>query len=257
MITSLQNPRLKWLRLLQTQGKARQEAQAFVIEGVRLAEEALQAGWPAQWVLYTADLNPRGQQVVQGFARQGVEVTEVPPRVMERLAGTETPQGLLAVLHWQVLPLPPHADFLFIPDGIRDPGNLGTMLRTAAAAGAHGALLPPGTTDAFAPKVLRAGMGAHFRLPIQPADWEQIGRICRARQVYIAAAHEGLPYTQADFRQPLALIVGSEAEGVSAAARQLAHQAVHIPMPGQAESLNAAVAAGILLFEVARQRLGG
>lgn len=256
MITSPHNARLKWLRQLQAQGRARQEAQAFVIEGVRLAEEALQAGWSAQWVLYTADLSGRGQEVVQGFAGQGAEISEVSPRLLEKVAETETPQGLLVVLNWRPLPLPRQIDFLFIPDGIRDPGNLGTMLRTAAAAGVQAVLLPPGTTDAFAPKVLRAGMGAHFRLPIQPASWEQIEAACRNLRVFAAAAHGGLPYAQADFRPPLALIVGSEAEGVSPAALKLMQQQVHIPMPGQAESLNAAVAAGILLFEVARQRLG-
>jgi len=124
VITSPQNPRLKWLRQLQTQSRARQEAQACVIEGVRLAEEALQAGWAAKWVLYTADLSGRGQEVVQGFARQGAEVSEVSSRVLEKAAATETPQGLLIVLKWQRLPLPPDPDFLLILDGIRDPGNL-------------------------------------------------------------------------------------------------------------------------------------
>ena len=116
--------------------------------------------------------------------------------------------------------------------------------------------LPPGTADAFAPKVVRAGMGAHFQLPILSAGWEEIeARLSGAKlNIYLAAAGEGQVYTQADFRAPLALVIGSEAEGAGEAAARLAQARVHIPMPGRMESLNAAAAASILLFEVVRQR---
>jgi TrmH family RNA methyltransferase len=256
MITSSHNPKIQSVRALQSQPKARRERQAFVVEGVRLAEEALASGWPAELVLYTGDLEPRGQAVVAGFVARGTPVEEVAPSVMRAASDTQTPQGILAVLSQRDLPLPDALDFVFIPDGVRDPGNLGSMLRTAAAAGAGAVWLPPGATDAFAPKVVRSGMGAHFRLPLRVCAWDEIGRLVRAAGlcVYLAAASEGLPYTQADFRQPVALVVGGEARGAGREALALAHQRVNIPMPGGAESLNAAAAAAILLFEVVRQR---
>ena len=254
MITSAQNPKIKWLRLLQGQARQRREERAFVVEGVRLAEEALAGGWNARLVVYTGDLNARGSAVVAGFAARGAPVEQVSDSVMRSASDTESPQGLLVALDWQVAPLPERLDFVFIPDKLRDPGNLGTMLRTAAAAGVQAVFLPPETTDAFAPKVLRAAMGAHFHLPIRPLDWEEIARLIHGLNIYLASAGEGKSYTQIDLKAPLALIVGGEAEGASSQAEALSTARVHIPMPGGSESLNAAVAAGVLLFEVLRQR---
>jgi TrmH family RNA methyltransferase len=128
------------------------------------------------------------------------------------------------------------------------------MLRTAAAAGVQAALIPPETGDPFAPKTLRAGMGAHFRLPILNLDYPTIAASLEGFQVCLAAAWQGIGYTQVDFRQPSALVIGGEADGASPQISQLATCRVRIPMPGGGESLNAATAAGILLFEAARQR---
>jgi TrmH family RNA methyltransferase len=258
MITSAHNPKIQWLRKLQSQTKARREEGAFVVEGVRLAEEALQAGWPALLVLHSEALSERGQAVVTSFAQRGVPVEQVTPAAFKAASDTETPQGLLVALSLHPLPLPDDPNFIIIPDGVRDPGNLGTLLRTAAAAGVQVVLLPPGTADAYAPKVLRAAMGAHFRLAVQALDWVEIRQVLLGRvhslQVYLADAAQGLPYTQADLTQPLALIVGSEAAGASEQAIALTGERLHIPMPGGMESLNAAVAAAILMFEVVRQR---
>ena len=256
MITSVKNPKIQYVRSLQGPPRGRREAQAFVVEGVRLAEEALAAGWEAQLVLYSEDLNERGQALVDRFTEQGAQVEQVIAEVMRSASDTQTPQGILAILAARSLPIQETLDFAFIPDGVRDPGNMGAMLRTAAAAGAGAVLLPPGTADVFAPKVVRAGMGAHFRLPIHSGDWDEIGsRLSGARlKVYLAAVGDGEVYTQADFRTPLALVIGGEAEGAGEAAASLAHARIHIPMPGRMESLNAAIAAGILLFEVVRQR---
>ncbi len=254
MITSSQNPRIKWLHALQGQPRQRREEHAFVIEGVRLAEEALAGGWNARLVIYTEDLNERGKVVVDGFAARGAAVELVSGAVLRSASDTETPQGLLVALDWRLAPLPAHLDFVFIPDKLRDPGNLGAMLRTAAAAGVQAVFLPPETTDAFAPKVLRAGMGAHFRLPIQVLGWDEIAETTLGLNIYLASAGEGLPYTQVDLKSPLALIVGGEAEGASPQATRLSTARLHIPMPGGSESLNAAIAAGVLMFEVLRQR---
>lgn len=254
MITSSANPKIKWVRALQADSRQRRQEGLFVIEGVRLAEEALAAGWQARLLLFTPDLADRGRLVLDGFAARGAPLEQVSAQVLRAASDTQTPQGLLAVLSQRDLPLPRPLDLVFIPDQVRDPGNLGTMLRTAAAAGVQAVLCPPETADAFAPKVLRAGMGAHFRLPVHSLDWDSIAHHLPPLNVYLAAMNEGLPYTRADFRSSLALIIGGEAQGASPQARRLARTAVHIPMPGGGESLNAAVAAGILLFEIARQR---
>jgi RNA methyltransferase, TrmH family len=256
MITSAQNPKIKWLRNLQRSSRERREAGVFVAEGVRLLEEALAAGWQAQALYCTEELDERAQRLVDGFVAVGALHELVTPAVLAAASDTETPQGLLAVLHFKELPFPPFLDFAFIPDQMRDPGNLGTMLRTAAAAGVGAVLLPPDGVDPFSPKVLRSGMGAHFHLPLLQLDWEQIAGLVErhALRVYLAEAGAGQEYTQADFRLPLALVIGGEAEGAGPQARRLAAERVYIPMPGGSESLNAAVAAGILLFEVLRQR---
>lgn len=256
MITSSKNPKIQYVRSLLGRAKDRREAQAFVVEGVRLAEEALSAGWEADLLLFTAGLSERGRAVVEGFAARGAPVEEVAPEVMRSAGDTQSPQGILAVLPVRSLPAPESLDFAFIPDGVRDPGNLGTMLRTAAAAGVGAVFLPPGTVDPYAPKVVRAGMGAHFRLPILVETWEEIGAWLAHTSLtpYLAAAGQGQAYTLADFRAPTALVIGGEAQGAGAEAEHLARWRLHIPMPGRAESLNAAVAAGIILFEVVRQR---
>jgi TrmH family RNA methyltransferase len=253
MITSAQNPKLKLARSLMRRPKERHEARAFVTEGVRLVEEALSAGWPIQFVLFTPGLSERGLALVKKLGAKGVEVEQVSDGLLNTISETETSQGLLAVLEYSTLALPHPLDFALIADSIRDPGNLGTLLRTAAAAGVQAVFLPPETTDAFAPKVLRAGMGAHFQLPIHSLSWDEIRIATEPLKVFLADM-QGSPCWQTDFSLPLALIVGGEAEGATPAARTLADETVSIPMPGQVESLNAGVAGAVLMFEVVRQR---
>lgn len=258
MITSVHNPRVQVVRRLQSKAKDRREEHAFVVEGVRLAEEALSAGWSARLVFFTEQLDERGKAVVDGFEAQGTPAEQVSDAVMNAVSRTETPQGLLVVLTEQILTLPPNLDFILILDSVRDPGNLGTVLRTAAAALVQGVLLAPGCADAWSGKVLRAGMGAHFHLPIRTLAWSEITPLLKTPptkiKIFLADAAGGESYTQADFRSPLALIVGGEAVGAGTEALSLADAKVHIPMPGGSESLNAGIAASILLFEVVRQR---
>lgn len=258
MITSVHNPKIQAVRKLLAQARERHQQRAFVIEGVRLAEEALHGGWGAQLVLFTDILDERGKSLVTSFSEKGTPVEQVSEAVMKAVSETETPQGLLVVLAQRSLPLPSNSDFLLILDELRDPGNMGTVLRSAAAAGVQAVILAPGCVDAWSPKVLRAGMGAHFRLPIHSLAWQEIGRAVMQSsgklKVYLADSAGGIAYTRADFHIPLALIVGGEAAGAGGEAESLADAKVHIPMPGRSESLNAAIAASILLFEVVRQR---
>lgn len=261
MITSTHNPRIQAIRAVMGRSRQRQEAGVFVVEGVRLAEEALKSNWPIRQGFFTASLSNRGRQVVDGLVQAGAAVEEVSETVMQTISDTETAQGLLVEVELRSLPLPPILDFILVTDALHDPGNLGTLLRTAAGAGVQAVLLGPGTADVFAPKVVRAAMGAHFHLPLLPMDWKAIGSTLAQSQpsaqtlaVFLADSGGGLPLWQVDLRRPCALVVGSEATGPGPEARGLATGAIHIPMRGQSESLNVAVATAILLFEVVRQR---
>ncbi|KAF0107622.1 MAG: RNA methyltransferase TrmH family [Anaerolineaceae bacterium] len=255
MIISAQNPKLKLVRALMGRPKERRAAGAFAAEGVRLVEEALAAGWPFRFVLAGETLSERGRELVKKLEAKSVEVERITDALLGSVSETETSQGILAVLDHSPLPIPQSPDFVLILDQVRDPGNLGALLRTAAAAGVQAVLLPPETTDAFAPKAVRAGMGAHFRLPVHAAGWSEIRRICESAGLKaLLADMDGESCWQTDLRVPLALVVGGEAEGASEQARSLAHDKISIPMPGGSESLNAAIAGAILLFEVVRQR---
>ena len=259
MITSTQNSKVKLVRALMGKRKDRQLHGAFVVEGVRLMEEALASGWAPQFVLFSDGLSARGSLTVQNFAGQGVEVEEVAPHVMESMTGTRSPQGILAVLPLRALPLPADLDYVLIVDQVRDPGNLGTILRTAAAAGVQALILTPGTTDAFAPKVVRSGMGSHFRLPVIEMTWAQLqaahefGEL-RGIPFYLADAGGESDCWALDWTEPVGIILGGEAAGAGEQAHKLAAGLVSIPMPGEMESLNAAVAGAVLMFEVVRQR---
>lgn len=256
MITSLKNDRVRLVRALQERRRVRQRERRFVVEGVRLCQEAAHAGARPHFVFYTARIqeDPKGRALLTTWQEGGVPCEEVSEEVMTACSGTETPQGLLAVVPIPDLPLPPHPTLILILDRLRDPGNLGTVLRTALAAGVEGVLLAPGTVDATNPKAVRAGMGTHFRLPMAAMDWDEIARAVSGCRVYLADAHGSVPYTDADWTGRVALIVGGEAAGAGSRAHMLAETTVAIPMAAGVESLNAAVAAAILLFEAARQR---
>jgi RNA methyltransferase, TrmH family len=255
MISSPHNPKLKLIRALQGRAKERREAGAFVVDGVRLVEDAVNSDWKFRFALFDETLSERGRALVESLKLRGVDVEEVSASLMKSLSETETPQGILATLELTQLPITNYPNFILIPDQIRDPGNLGTLLRTAVAAGVQAVLLPPETTDSFAPKVVRAGMGAHFRLPIRSMTWEEIGRFCESanQRIYLADM-DGQSCWETDLRQPIALVIGGEADGASESARKLAHQKISIPMKGNIESLNAGVAGSVLMFEVVRQR---
>jgi len=226
-----------------------------VAEGVRLLEEVASVNWPMDFVLYDETLSDRGRELLADIRTdKNVDIAEILPELMAEISDTETPQGILAVLKRQALPLPLSPSFVVIADQIRDPGNMGTLLRTAEAAGADAVLIAPETVDAFSPKVVRAGMGAHFHLPIQHASWQEIRNYLQDLPVFLAEAEGGIPLWEADMRQSCALLIGGEAFGASQEGENTATQPVTIPMRGRAESLNAAVAAGILIAEVLRQR---
>ncbi len=255
MITSNHNPKIKLVRALLSRARDRRDAGAFVVEGVRLVEESINSNWPMRFVLFDESLSERGKSKVESLTSQGVDVEEVSTSVMKAMSETENPQGILAILESAQLPITNSPRFILIPDQIRDPGNLGTLLRSAAATGTQAVLVPPETTDAFAPKVLRSGMGAHFKLPIHSMSWDEIEQVVKSAGLQVLIADmDGQSCWDIDLTKPIALVVGNEAEGASESARGLASGKISIPMSGMMESLNAGVAGSVLMFEVVRQR---
>lgn len=249
MITSLQNDRVKLVRALQTQPKARHREGKIALEGVRLIRDALLRGHIPEFVFYQEErLHPTLSQLLAG-----VPCLLVHDAVMRHVCNTQQTQGVIAVFPLPNAALPAKAQRVLILDSLRDPGNLGTILRTAAAAAVQAVLLSPDTADAYNPKTVRSGMGAHFRVALAKLDWARISAYCAGLPVYLADARGDLAYHSVDWSAGWALIISSEAHGASREARQLASKHVYIPMAGESESLNAAAAAAVLLFEAQRQ----
>lgn len=237
-----------------------------MLEGVRLVEEALAAGLEFQGALVSPDLarTARGQALVAELASHAIAVDEVGARTFGQLAGTETPQGILAVVAPRVwtpedVSAAPGGAVLVV-DGVQDPGNLGTLIRTAHALGAAATVMLRGTADPMNPKALRAAMGATFRHPVLPLDDAPFIKWARARGLTLwAAAVDGVPLARAldathRGKELTAVIVGNEGAGIRPQLNAVAAQRVAIPLASGAESLNVAVAAGILLYEVLRGR---
>jgi TrmH family RNA methyltransferase len=251
-ISSPQNERVKLARLLQRQAKTRRQQRRLVLEGVRLVADAFETGARPDYVFFSDSAGTPVHDLIAALSAAGIECLRVAEPLMVDMAATETPQGILGVFPWPDLPVPVAPDLVFVADAWRDPGNLGTVIRTAAAAGVDLVALTPGTVDPYNPKTLRAGMGAQFRVPVFPLDWPGLVARFPDHTIYVADAAGALPYHAADWTRPALLVVGGEAHGVHGAARDLPHTTISIPMAPGAESLNAAVAASLLIYEARR-----
>ena len=221
---------------------------------MRLLDEALAAGLALEAILYAPErlaATAAGRALRHQLERRP-EAEEVDERALASVSDTVTSQGVVAAAHVPPpAPLPAEGHVLLL-DGIADPGNAGTMVRTALAAGAAGVAATRTTTDLWGPKAVRAGMGAHFRLPVleDVPDLAALGQ----RQLVLASAQDGEPYWEIDWSRPSAIVIGSEAHGPSLAAASQASVVATIPMAPGAESLNAAAAAAVLLFAASRER---
>lgn len=274
MIDSPQNPMVRALRELHSP-KGRKEQRRFLVEGVRLVADALEAGWQPSALLYNADAlkkTTRGIELLRAVSdprllddvRGGIQ--EASERAIAAASTTQHPQAVIAsfrIPDWELPVAANSATLVLISDNVQDPGNLGTILRTAEAAGVSAVLLTRETVDLYNPKVVRAGMGAHFRLPTFPElDWAQIhdllgGLSIPNERLYGTEAGSPRPYDAIDWTQPTALIISNEAHGLTPEAQKASHEnLITIPMLGNTESLNAAMAATVILFEAARQRRG-
>lgn len=265
-VTSLDNPTVKLARALGRR-RDRQRERAFVVEGTRALAEAFAAGAVPRAVFIERGALGEGAaqdrllvtltDLREAGAGRHTRVLEVTPPVMAAVTETETPQGIAAIFAFpEEVPPPTGTPLIVIADGVRDPGNLGTILRTALGAGATAVYTTPATVDLYNPKVVRAAMGAHFRLALRSnVGWEALdAELADCAGVFGADAGGDLLYTEADWSEATALVIGSEDRGISPEGRERCTDLLAIPLSGGLESLNAAVATAVLLFEAARQR---
>lgn len=261
LISSSQNPAYKALKSLKNR-RDREEKGLYYIEGLRIVEEALKAGAEITEAAITEEFasDTRNSGILKRIEAAGIRILLMTAKLFREIADTETPQGILAAVRIRKygLELISDRDGLYvILDSIRDPGNMGTIIRTADAAGFSAVILSKGCVDVYNPKVLRSTMGSVFHMPVcQYDDIAQAVRLLKSKGIRIFASHlEGkAEIFDADMTFGTAIVVGSEADGLSSEAAGLADMLVKIPMPGRAESLNASVAAGIMMYEAVRQR---
>ncbi|NTV89170.1 MAG: RNA methyltransferase [Clostridiales bacterium] len=261
-ITSAQNQLVKEVKSLKN-SRDRQEKGLFFIEGTKSFGEALNSGAEIQYVVISDGLlEAFGCDNALWLSRVKGEVYCVPDKLFESISDTESPQGILAVLKNEkkfVSEIQNKNGLYMILDEVRDPGNLGTIIRTADAAGFSGVIVSKGCADIYNPKVLRATMGSIFHIPIYHCGEDELSGALKHLEnmgIMLLASHlEGSKSIyDMDLTKGTAIIVGNEASGISETAVKAAAYLVSIPMAGRAESLNAAVAAGIMMFEAVRQR---
>lgn len=241
--------------------RARERRALTLVEGVRLLEEALAAGIPVQGAVTSAALEgtPRGTALKRRLVLAGVPIETIDDDLLAQLADTEQPQGVVAVIEprqWELDAIQPGPrGVVLVLDGVQDPGNVGALARTALGLGAAGIVALPGTADIHNPKALRGSMGALFRLPTVQATTEAFIGWARGKGLSLwTTAADGAPVDRVRREGPVALILGNEGAGVRPELAVAATQSVSVPLVAGVESLNVAVAAGIILYEVTRDR---
>lgn len=254
-ITSRDNPIFKRLKKLAESARARREAQMTLLDGEHLLDAYLDAGGQPHTLVRAVSFD--AERFEQLAARcSHVKRIQLPDALFAELAPVATPTGVLAEAAWLTPPAFDAIPLVIVLEDIQDPGNLGAMLRTAAAAGATLAVLSKGCHDPWSPKALRGGQGAQFVLPMQQgADLVAWLNVFTGRSVALALAEDSDFYAL-DLGGPLALIAGNEGAGLSAAVSGAATLRAHIPMAGRIESLNASAALAVAVFEAVRQRRG-
>ena len=262
MLTSVANARVKQVVQWQTKAKERRKDKVFLAEGLRMCEEA-----PIDFireVYLTVDMQEKAKQntvLWEKLEKAGYEL--VSDEVFSKMSDTQSPQGILTVLKQpsytleELLKKGGESPLFVITENLQDPGNLGTILRTGEGAGITGLIMSKQTVDIFNPKTIRSTMGSIFRVPfLYVEDLPQTMTILREAGVHTYAAHlKGKDYYQSEtFDGPTAFLIGNEGNGLTKEIADMAEKYIKIPMEGQVESLNAAIAAALLMYEAHRQR---
>lgn len=262
MIESNSNPQIKYLHRLSKSSRFRKAEKVFLAEGFKMVKEALLHKLALKLYVTKAARESDRKEYLEIFKlseETGIFIETVSEKVFQAICDTTNPQGILAIVKMPEYELESYLServhFLCLED-INDPGNLGTMMRTAEGAGMTGVIMSKGTVDLFNPKVVRATMGSLFRVPFFYTDHleETIGFL-KSKGVTIYAAHlqGSVPYDKVSYKGSVCLMIGNEANGLSDSVTMLADTCVRIPMAGQLESLNAAVSAALLMYEIKRR----
>jgi TrmH family RNA methyltransferase len=256
----LSKEKLKELTKLKTK-KGRKTQKRFLVEGLRLCEEAANSDWETEFVLFTRSFqdSTAGRNLLRKFERRKTKSIPVKGEALKKISDTVTPQGIICVVKikkfsWEQVWSKSSSTLLAL-DGIRDPGNVGTLIRTADAFGIDGVILSTNTVELYNPKVVRSTMGSIFHLPVlDQVDLETAIPRLKGKQFRICGtdSKKGQDLDQLCYSEKMCLLVGSEAEGLSKALSRLSDAIIRIPTSGKAESLNASVAGGILLYEVTK-----
>lgn len=261
MITSNSNQQMKHIVQLQKKSKTRYEQRVFVVEGPKMTFEA-----PADWIekIYVSESFWNAPENFQKFEKYDYEV--VSDSVFKSISDTQTPQGILGIVKMpeytledlmQTAAAKSQKPHLLVLESIQDPGNLGTMLRTGEGAGVSGIIMNRTTVDIFNPKTIRSTMGSLYRVPFYiTEDLEETLQELKKNDILVYAAHlKGTKsYDMPDYTRGTAFLIGNEGNGLSEEIAEMSDEYIRIPMEGQVESLNAAIAATLLMYEVNRQR---
>jgi len=260
IITSFANQKVKFIRKLE-QKKYRQESGMFFIEGLRTVGEAVQTGAPIDAFVVAPDLlvSAFGQSLLESPSGQQITQINVSAEIYQKIAHKEGPQGIGALVQqdWQSLEnlqVKPD-DFWIALDAVSDPGNLGTIMRTADAVGSRGIILIGQATDPYDPTAVKASMGAVFSLDLVQADWPAFKTWQNAHQMMMVGTSDSAQkdYQAIQYQRPLVLLMGSERHGLSSDMEAACSEMVRIPMEGRSDSLNLAVATGVMLYEIYNQ----
>lgn len=260
-ITSVKNPLIKEIKSLHRK-KNRTKRQSFIVEGIKIIEEAIDNHCSIKNIIYTDQLlnTKDGESFFQRIKTLD-NLVYVPDNVFKEISDTENPQGILGVVGFQYdninEVLKKKTPSLLLLDEVQDPGNLGTIIRTADAFNIDGIIFTEGCVDPYNPKVVRATMGSIFRVPLyyilnKSQELEELRH--KGIKIYSTSLEGSIPVYEADFKEGFILTIGNESSGVSDEVFSLSDKLIKIPMPGKAESLNAGVAASIIMYEVMKQR---
>ena len=258
MITSMNNGQIKYIKLLQKKSKARKEENAFVIEGIKMFEESRLEGNLIKSYFSEEFFSKKVKEKPDYFQELSYEIIQ--DSVFNKISDTLTPQGVLAIVEkpkYNILDIikNPNSTLLLL-ENIQDPGNLGTMVRTAEGAGFTGIILSNNSVDILNPKVIRSTMGSIYRTPFVYVDnFEHTLREIQKNNISIYAAHlkGAIYYDEVSYSKNCGILIGNESGGLKENTAKMADGLIKIPMKGKVESLNVAVAAAIIMYEVSRQ----
>ena len=248
IISSTKNEKIKELAKLQT-AKGRKKAGMYLLEGEHLVEEAIKEKAPIELIVVSSNRREDYQYLLE---QTEINVLVVSQEVFQKLSMTETTQGILAAVNIENQAEPPCSGRIIVLDAVQDPGNLGTIVRTADAAGFDAVVLGAGTVDLYNDKVIRSMQGSHFHIPVFQADLREYLPVLKKQRVEVAvtALHrDSKDYSILQGKSDVAIVVGNEGQGVSSEVIELADAVVTIPMFGKAESLNVAIASALLMYK--------